>query len=88
MRSPRRVTMHPMLTPARSLKFEIDLRALRMLGFWPVMVASSAVAISIMRGSPMASPTPMLTTIFSSRGTCITFLYPNSSLISGTICLR
>ena len=57
--------------PSRSLKFAIDLRARRTLGFWPAMVASCSVAASSMFESCLASPTPMFSVIFSIRGACI-----------------
>ncbi len=44
------------------------LRALVTSGFWPVICVSAATASSRCFFSVMALPTPMLTTIFSSRG--------------------
>jgi hypothetical protein len=72
MRSPRSVTLRPIGMPARSLKFETDFLALVITGRCSVMVASSLLAFSSTLLSSLASPTPMLTTIFSTRGTAIT----------------
>jgi hypothetical protein len=69
MRLPRSVTVQPTGWPARSLKFAIDFRALRVAGFWPVIRASSSLALSSSFGFAAASPMPMFTTIFSRRGT-------------------
>ena len=44
------------------------LAALQRTGFWPVISARAAVASSMCFLSVIALPTPMLTTIFSSRG--------------------
>jgi hypothetical protein len=57
-------------------------------GLCPVMVASSSIDFSKSLISVIASPTPMLTTIFLSRGTCIELLYPISLTISGMISFR
>ena len=48
-----------------------DLRARRTSGCWPAMAASCSLAASSILASCLASPTPMLSVIFSSRGTCI-----------------
>jgi hypothetical protein len=88
MRSPRSVTIAPMLWPSRSLKFAIDLRALRTSGFWPVIAVSSSVAFSSSFGFWVAAPMPMFTTILASRGTCIALVYPNSCESLGTISER
>jgi hypothetical protein len=42
-----------------------------MIGFWPVMSDRSPTAASSALALVSASPRPMLTTIFESRGTCI-----------------
>ena len=73
MRSPRSVTLAPIDMPSRSLKPAIDLRALVTRTFWPVMVWRSSTAASSTPASRTASPTPMFTTIFSRRGTCMGF---------------
>ena len=57
--------------PSRTLNWAIDLRARRMFGCCPVIVASCSVAASSTFESCLASPTPMLTVIFSIRGACI-----------------
>ena len=41
------------------------------IGFWPVMRVRSPTAASSALAFVSASPSPMFTTIFSSRGTCI-----------------
>ena len=71
MRSPRSVTLQPIGMCSRSLKLAIDFLARVTTGFWPVMTARSFAAASIFLPSWMASPTPMLMTILSSRGTCM-----------------
>ena len=68
----RSVTLTPTGMPSRSLKLAIDLRARRTLGVWPAIVASCSFAASSMFESCLASPTPMLSVIFSTRGTSIT----------------
>ena len=57
--------------PSRSLNAATDLRARRMFGFWPAIVASCACAASSIFESCLASPTPMLSVTFCSRGACI-----------------
>ena len=71
MRAPRRVTATPTGIPSRSLKLAIDLRARRTLGRWPAIVCSCSVAASSIGVACLASPTPMLSVIFTRRGTCI-----------------
>ena len=66
--------MQPMGSPWRSLKFEIAFFALRTDGFWPLICASSFAAMSMFLMSVVASPTPMLMTIFTSRGACMTLV--------------
>jgi hypothetical protein len=56
------------------LKTAIDLRAAVTTGFWPAILVMSATALSITFLSATASPTPMLMTILSMRGTCIEVL--------------
>ena len=74
MRSPRSVTLAPIGMPSRSLNPAIDLRALVTTGFWPVMIVEVLDGgVQQLRPSLSASPTPMFTTIFSRRGTCIGF---------------
>src|ERR1700730_870717 len=83
MRAPRSVTLHPMGTFSRSLKFAIDFLARVMTGFWPVMACRSAVAKSRILGFSLPSPTPMLMTIFSRRGTWKGLVYPRSFMRAG-----
>ena len=69
IRAPRSVTRAPIDMPSRSLNAAIDFRAFVTTGFCPVMMARSSTAASRSLLSRTASPTPMFTTIFSSRGT-------------------
>ena len=71
MRASRSVTATPTGISSRSLKLAIDLRARRTLGRWPAITASCSVAASSMFESCFASPTPMFSVIFCSRGACI-----------------
>jgi len=66
--------------PSRSLKPAIDLRAFRTCARWPAIVVSSSIALSSAFVSTFASPTPMLSVIFASRGTRMTELRSSSSL--------
>src|SRR5512136_941266 len=77
--------MAPMLCPWRSLKFAMDLRALVTTGFCPVMAESCSSDASRILPFWMASPSPMFTTTFSTRGACIGFLSPNSLTSAGRI---
>src|SRR5213592_4975706 len=78
IRAPRSVTFAPMGTPSRSLKFAIDFFARVTIGFCPVIDWRSAVAKSSTLAFSRPSPTPMLITTFSTRGTCHGFVYPRS----------
>jgi hypothetical protein len=71
MRARRSVTVTPTGMPSRSLKFAIDLRARRTFGAWPAIVASCSEAASSTFESCFASPTPMLSVIFWTRGISI-----------------
>ena len=73
MRCPRSVTFAPMGIPVRSRNWAMERLARVTIGFWPVIVARSPTAASSAFALAIASPRPMLTTIFSSRGTCIGF---------------
>ncbi len=88
IRSPRRVTETPIGIPSRSLKEEIAFFARRITGFWPVILPISSAAASSTLIFRMASPTPILITIFVSRGTAIRFLYPSPCKRRGRISLR
>ena len=77
-RSPRSVTWAPIAWPSRSLNCAMDLRAAVTCGFWPVMSVRSLMAPSMILLSRAASPTPVLTTIFTSPGTWCTFVKPKS----------
>ena len=64
----RSVTLQPMSMPSRSRKAAMLFVDLHRTGFWPVISAKAAVASSMCFLSVIALPTPMLTTILSSRG--------------------
>src|SRR5262245_20417102 len=86
MRSLRSVTLVPIGICSRTLKLAIDLRARVTTGFWPAIIARSSAATDGFLESPVASPTPMLMTILSRRGTCISFSYLNCSSRALRIC--
>ena len=71
---PLRVTEQATGIPSRSLKPATDFLARLSTGRWPVIWVSSLIDASMNLMSTFASPTPMLTTTFSIRGACITFL--------------
>ena len=71
MRSLRSVTLAPTTMPSRTLKVAIDSLAFVATGFWPVICAKSFIAAWAFLESATASPIPMLTTILSRRGICI-----------------
>src|SRR5262245_4297098 len=79
MRSPRSVTLVPTGMPSRILKPAIDLRARRSWARCPAIMVSSSIAASRALDSVLASPTPMLSVIFSIFGTSMTVLLPSSS---------
>ncbi len=83
MRAPRSVTFAPTAMPSRSLKLAIDLRALRTWARWAAMIDSSSIAESSAFASVFASPTPMLSVIFSISGTSMIERKPSSSLSCG-----
>src|ERR1700736_4598758 len=76
--SPRRVTMAPMGIPSRTLKAAMDFLALVVTGFWPAMAARSATRGSMILTFWVASPRPMLMTIFSSLGIAIALVMLSS----------
>src|SRR6202453_2892146 len=84
--SPRRVTMAPMGMPSRTLKAAMDFLALVVTGFWPVIAARSATRGSMILTFWVASPRPMLMTIFSSLGIAMALVMlsslPSACLIS------
>jgi len=55
------------------------LRAFVTTGFWPVMIAISAAAVSITLTVFRSHPEAMFTYDLGELGTCITFRYPNFS---------
>src|SRR5215510_4449931 len=83
--SPRSVTVAPTFIPSRSLKAAIDFFALVTIGLCPEIVIKSLTAESMILAFWIASPNPMLMTIFSSFGTLIGFLKPNSLASAGAI---
>src|SRR4028118_539797 len=85
IRSLRKVTLAPIGMPSRILNPAMLLRARRICGFWPVIFARSSTAPSSARLLTTASPTPMLTTIFSRPGILIGFWMSNRSLRAGAI---
>ena len=80
--------MAPIGMPSRSLKFAIAFLARVTTGFCPLIAASSSTAESRSFGFCVASPSPMLSTIFSRRGTASAFLTPRSRMSAGAISLR
>ena len=74
------MTRAPIGMPSRSLKLAIDFRALRTCARWPAIIVSSSIAPSSAFVSVFASPTPMLSVIFETRGTRMTDSKPSSSL--------
>ena len=80
IRAPRSVTAAPISWPCRSPKLAIDFFAFFRTGCCPVIVASSSTTESSAFGCLIASPTPQLSTIFSSCGTWCGFVNPNCSL--------
>ena len=62
----------------------MDFLALVITGFWPAIAVSSSAAVSRILMFWMASPSPMLRTIFFSRGTCIGLVYLKVSISFGT----
>ena len=77
--------MAPTELPVRRRNWAIERLALVTIGFWPVMSARSPVAASIALALVRASPRPMLTTIFESRGICIGLVYSNCFWSAGAI---
>ena len=71
MRSRRSVTITPMFWPLRSLKTAMSFLARDTTGDWPVISLSSSTPLSMILGSSLALPRPMLTVTLSMRGTCI-----------------
>ena len=88
MRSPRRVTLHPIARPSRTLNVATDLRARHITGFCPVIFARSPAAASMTFLSATASPTPMFTVILVILGTSIALVMPRPSRSWGTTVSR
>ena len=66
--------MQPIGMPLRILKFAIDFFARVITGFCPAICPSSAAAVSSSFTFWLASPRPMLSVTFETRGTAIAFL--------------
>ena len=79
IRSPRSVTRQPIGMPSRILNCATDLRARRICARWPAMIVSSSIAASSTFASVFASPTPMLSVIFATVGTCMIDERPSCS---------
>jgi hypothetical protein len=62
------------------LKLAIDFLARRTWARWPAIVVSSSIAASSAFGSVFASPTPMFSVTFVTRGTCMIEGSSSSSL--------
>ena len=71
--------MQPIGKFSRKRKPAMALRLCVIIAFWPVIWARAAAASSKCFFSVMALPTPMLTTIFSSRGSERRFVRPSFS---------
>ena len=71
MRLPRRVTLHPMAMPSRSLNWAIDLRARVMCGRWPAITASCSTASSRALLFGLGVADAHASVIFSRRGCSI-----------------
>src|SRR5512140_2018509 len=84
MRPPRSVTMQPIGRSLRILNPAMGFFDNVTTGFCPAILVMSPTALSMIFLSLTASPTPMLSVIFSMRGTCIVVLYPNFFTLSGT----
>src|SRR4028119_1928747 len=85
IRSLRSVPLAPIGIPSRILNPAMLLRARRIWGFWPVILARSSTAPSSARLFTSASPTPLFATIFSRPGILIGFWMSNLSLRAGAI---
>ena len=81
--APRSVTITPTSVPSRSRNWEMLFVAFRRAAFWPAMIDSMSWAWSISLLSRLASPSPMLTTIFLSFGSACSFSRPSSFFSSG-----
>ena len=64
----------PIGIPCRTLNWAIDFLARRTAAFWPVILPISSAPVSAILAFDVASPSPMLMTIFLILGIAITFL--------------
>ena len=80
MRAPRSVTLAPIGMPSRSLKAAIDFRARLICALWPAIRVSCSAALSSALALVFASPTPMFSVIFATRGTSMIEPRPSVSL--------
>jgi len=84
MRSPRKVTMQPMGMPLRILKFAIDFLARVIHRLLPGNFARVRLRrVSSSFTFALASPMPMLTVTFETRGTAIYLCTRNASKAPG-----
>src|SRR6266849_1686302 len=74
--------------PLRILKFAMDFFARVMMGFCPVIWPSSTAAVSSNLAFWLASPRPMLTVTFCTRGTAMIFFQPKRFISAGTVSFR
>ena len=88
MRTRRRVTRQPTGQPSRTAKPATDLRARVTTAVWLLMRPRSSRAFSSVFLSRAALPSPMLRTIFSSRGAAIGLASPSSAIRAGRISSR
>jgi hypothetical protein len=81
------VTLSPIGLPARTWNWAIERLARVTIGFWPVIMTMSPDAASIAFAFDSASPSPTLTTIFSTLGTWFGLPYSNCLTSAGTTSL-
>src|SRR5262249_59491655 len=65
-----------------------DFLAFVITAFWPVIATMSAAAASSAFAFSLASPSPMLRTIFTRLGTSCRLRYPRSCMRAGTMAVR
>src|SRR5579862_7633859 len=76
--------MQPMGMPLRILKFAIDFLARVITGFCPAICPNSTAAVSRSFTFWLASPRPMFSVTFDTRGTAIVFVNPRRFESAGT----
>ena len=75
----------PIVTKAKRSIAQFHLRTGNTIGFWPVIVVRSPRAASRALLFVSASPSPMFTTTFETRGTWFGLEYSNCVVSAGTI---